>query len=76
VSAPDCDHPSRGAQDTVTVGGGLTRTCTLTVAANPQSAPQPKSPTRCTAVINASGPAGDSDASNNNTLLIIDVKRF
>jgi hypothetical protein len=75
VGAVDLDARLPGAQDSVTVRGGRTKVGALTVTINADafSTPSGKAPARCTASIMAVGPAGDTDASNDATQLVIEV---
>lgn len=75
VGAVDFDFSKPGAQTSVNVGSGLIRTGSLVLTINGAAfrTTNSVSPTRCTALLNASGALGDSDASNNTTRLVIDV---
>jgi hypothetical protein len=63
----------------VTVKGGGTKTCKLTVTADGSqiATPNHKSPQRCTVTLTATGPtspqAAPLDGSNDSTELVIDV---
>jgi YVTN family beta-propeller protein len=82
VSAVDGDCPAstvgavtfHGAPSTG-VDGGKTATgaLPLSITAAGFSSPSALSPARCTAVLTVVGPPGDTDASNNQTRLTIDV---
>ena len=75
VGTPDLDPLTAGAQNMTTVKGGRTAGGLLPLTINTAafSTPNGKAPARCTATITASGPAGDTDGSNNATKLVIDV---
>ena len=75
VGVADFDNATIGAQNTAQVTGGQSKggTLALTINASAFLSPNKKSPARCTAVLTASGPGGDSDGSNNSTNLVIDV---
>lgn len=45
----------------------------LTMPSSAYFSPTPKSPHRCTVPLTATGPGGDTDASNNTTTLQVDV---
>ncbi len=75
VGAVDFDSRTSGAQSSAMVRGGMTKAGTLkvTINAGAFSTPNRKAPARCTALITATGRAGDTDASNNTTKLVIDA---
>ena len=75
VGVADYNARMPGAQNTAQVTGGRSKAglLPLTINANAFLSPNAKSPARCTAVLTASGPGGDSDGSNNTTKLVIDV---
>jgi hypothetical protein len=75
VGLVDFTSSVAGAQDTAHVAGGLAQRGTVSVIINPHAfhSLNALSPARCTAVLQASGPGGDTDASNNTTQLHIDV---
>jgi hypothetical protein len=74
VGIADYDKDMLGEQNTVTVAGGKRVSGKLSVTATTAFASGgKKSPARCFATISATGPAGDTDASNNTTKLVIDV---
>lgn len=71
----DYDRDTPGQQNTVTVEGGKTASGTLPVTATAAgfATANKKSPARCVATVTATGPGGDTAASNNSTRLVIDV---
>jgi hypothetical protein len=75
VGVLDYDSTTAGAQNTVQLTGGKSKGGAMTVAifASKFSSPNAKSPARCTALLTATGPGGDTDASNNTARLVIDV---
>jgi len=75
VGTPDYDPDTIGDQGFAIVKGRTTRrgTLPLTISAAAFTSPNATSPARCTALLSASGPGGDSTASNNVTRLVIDV---
>ena len=75
IGAVDFDFSKPGAQTTVNVGSGLTRSGSMVLTINGAAftTSNSVSPTRCTALLTASGALGDSDATNNTTRLVIDV---
>jgi len=85
VSAGDCpggtlanvdfDGQTAGAQMTAAVPPGGKARGTLAGTANAPSfaSPNKRSPRRCTAVLTANGPSGDTDGSNNVTNIVLDV---
>jgi hypothetical protein len=75
IGAVDFDPDTVGAQDSAGVlgGKGAKAQVPITVAAVDFSTPGKKVPSRCTAIITASGPGGDTDATNNAAALVIDV---
>jgi hypothetical protein len=74
VGVADYD-PTSGAQNTAQVPGGQSKrgVLPLIINANAFFSPNRKSPARCTAVLTATGPGGDTDGTNNVTKLVIDV---
>jgi len=75
VGAADFDATTPGSQSAVSVpGSGRIRgTLPLAVTSADFFSPSEKSPQRCTAILGATGPAGDTEVSNNTTWLVIDV---
>lgn len=75
VGIADYDRATPDQQPSVTVKGGATKggSLPLTIDAGPFLSGNAKSPRRCVALLTASGPAADGDASNNSTRLVIDV---
>jgi hypothetical protein len=75
VGIVDYDGKTPGAQNFVTVKGGVSKSgpLALSIANAGFTTRNAKSPARCVATVTASGPAGDADASNNTTHLTIDV---
>jgi hypothetical protein len=75
VGVVDYDPNMGGSQNTVTVAGGKSAkgTLAITVASAGFTTTSKKSPGRCTAVLTATGPPGDTDPSNNTTNLVIEV---
>ena len=75
VGAVDFEGSTPGAQSLVAVPATGTRTgvLTVTVQAADVVSPNKKSPARCTAQLRAIGPAGDLDASNDDSNLVIDI---
>jgi len=76
LSAPACDRAT--GSSTVTVAGGKTKACRLTVTADASgiSTGNAKSPQRCFVRLTATGPSDEVaplDASNNSTELVVDV---
>jgi hypothetical protein len=72
----DFDSRTAGAQHTVTVKGGATKSGTvqLTINAAAFATTNGRSPTRCTAIVTAVGPTQpDPEPTNNRTRLVIDV---
>jgi Tol biopolymer transport system component len=71
----DFDKELPGDQNAATVLGGKTAKGKLpvTAAAAGFSTTSKKSPSRCVALITATGPGGDTDPTNNVTRLVIDV---
>jgi len=73
---PACDRAT--GSSTVTVAGGKTKACRLTVTADASgiSTGNAKSPQRCFVRLTATGPSDEVaplDASNNSTELVVDV---
>jgi hypothetical protein len=75
VGVPDFDSATAGPQNVVAVPAMRTRTGRLPVTINASAftTRNIKSPARCTADLVATGPAGDSEGSNNLSRLVIDV---
>jgi hypothetical protein len=75
VGTVDFDNGTAGQQNTVTVAGGAKATALLplTIDAAQFVTVEARSPARCTATLTATGPGGDTDASNNTSRLVIDV---
>lgn len=75
VGAIDFDRSAPGAQALAAVSGAGTRSGLLmvTIQAADVFSPNPKAPARCTARVQASGPSGDLDASNDESSLVIDI---
>jgi hypothetical protein len=75
AGATDFDGGTAGAQSTASVPAGLERQgkSDVNVAAAAYHSRSLKSPVRCIAILTGSGPAGDTDASNNVTWLVVDV---
>lgn len=75
VGVADFDNDTDGRQSSVAVGGGakVTGLLPLTIVAAQFDTVNVRSPARCTALLTATGPGGDSDATNNTTRLVIDV---
>jgi cysteine-rich repeat protein len=77
VGVVDLDRNAPGTQPAITLAGGHTRggLLALTITAGGFTTTSAASPTRCTALLTATGPAGNTepDASNNTTRLVIDV---
>lgn len=75
VGIADFDRGTPGPQSSVTVPGvGKARgLLPLTIDASQFDTVEARSPSRCTALLTATGPGGDTDAGNNTTRLVIDV---
>src|SRR5262249_26866392 len=75
IGVADYDGTTPGSQNVAQVKGGQSKSglLPLTINASAFLSPNKKSTARCTAILTASGPGGDSDASNNVTKLVIDV---
>jgi cysteine-rich repeat protein len=75
VGVPDYDLSRLGAQDDAIIQALRTRRGQLPLVIDPAAfaTATAKSPARCTAVLTATGPAGDTDPTNNITKLVIDV---
>ncbi len=75
ITSVDFDSSAPGEQSQAAVSGGGTRAGDISVSVQAAAfhSPNKKSPARCTALIQASGPSGDADASNDQTNLVIDV---
>jgi hypothetical protein len=75
VGIPDFDKSTPGQQNIVTVRGGSKARglLPLRIDAALFHTVSIRSLARCTALLTASGPGGDSDSSNNVTRLVIDV---
>jgi hypothetical protein len=75
VGALDFDPATPGAQDGVSLGGGKVANgkLPLTVADATFVSPSKLSPLRCRATLTVTGPPGDTDPSNDQTTLVIDV---
>jgi hypothetical protein len=75
VGAADFDKTLPGQQTSITVkGGGKARgLLPLTIDGSQFQTVEARSPARCTALLTASGPGGDSVPANNSTRLVIDV---
>jgi len=75
VGVADYSATTPGAQNTAQAKGGQSKIgkLPLTINASAFLSPNAKSAARCTAVLTATGPGGDSDGSNNTTRLVINV---
>ena len=75
VGVADFDARTADAQNAVVVSAAHTQRGHLPITINTGGflSANKRSPARCTALITASGPAGDTDATNNTTTLVIDV---
>jgi hypothetical protein len=75
VGMVDYDADTGGSQSFITLKGGKSASGKLTVTASSAafSTPNPKSPQRCTVLLTATGPGGDSDSTNDATVLVIEV---
>lgn len=75
VGVVDFESRTPGAQDIAVVAGGGKRSgqLALVIDAARFTTTSRRSPARCTAVLTAAGPSGDTDATNNSTRLVIDV---
>jgi len=64
-----------GPPNTVAVPAGSIRYGKLTVTANAADfhSPSIRSPARCVAMVTTTGPTGDTDATNNSSMLVVDV---
>jgi hypothetical protein len=75
VNMVDFDPFTPGVQNAVNVASGSTRigSLALTINAAAFKTLNLRSPARCTVMLAASGPSGDTDATNNSTRLVIEV---
>jgi len=75
VGMADFNRSLGGSQSTVTVLGGRRKRGSVPLTIDPAvfASTGVKSPARCTAEVTVTGPAGDGDASNNVSRLVIDV---
>jgi len=75
IGAVDFDSELSGNQTSVSVPAGKKRRGRLEFSANTTvfTTRNARSPDRCVAMVAGSGPAGDTDPSNNTSLLVIDV---
>jgi hypothetical protein len=75
LAGADFDSRTAGVQNTAAAppGGKVRGVLGVTAAAADFTSPSKKSPVRCIATVTATGPSGDTDASNNVTQLVVDV---
>jgi len=75
LGTPDLVPSTIPIDNSVGVTGAGSKMASIPVTAdmNNFTTPNKKAPTRCEATLTATGPAGDTEATNNSTKLIIDV---
>lgn len=75
IAAVDTDRALPGPQNLVLIAAGASKVANVTVRCDAEAfaSPGKKAPARCTALLTAGGPSGDTNSANDSARLVIDV---